>query len=595
MREAVAGHIRAAQELRPLDEASSFARAHGTRYPIVQGPMTRVSDCAPFAARVADGGGLPFLALALMRAPEVEALLAETQQRLGDRPWGVGILGFVPPDLRQEQMDVIRKYRPPFALIAGGRPDQAHVLEQDGIPTYLHVPSPNLLRLFLEDGSRRFVFEGRECGGHVGPRSSFVLWNTMIDVLLEQVSAADAPATSVLFAGGIHDDRSAAMIATMVAPLAERGMQVGVLIGTGYLFTEEAVETGAIVAGFQAEALGCQVTELVESGPGHAIRCVPTAFIDLFESEKQRLLREGRSNDEVREVLEELNVGRLRVASKGITRNPHYGVEPDAPRYLAVSEAEQHTHGMYMIGQVAALHDRVTTIADLHHTVSVVGSERLQALSVAAPYAGGQARADKPCDVAIIGMACLLPKAPDLQTYWENILGNVDAITEVPEDRWDWKRFYDPDRTARDKVYSRWGGFLADTPFDPTRYGIPPAALRSIEPIQLLTLDVVRAAIADAGYLDRPFARERTAVILGAGGGVGALGQQYSTRAALPEMLEDIPPELLSQFPEWTEDSFPGILLNVISGRVSNRFDLGGVNYIVDACLLYTSPSPRDS
>jgi hypothetical protein len=58
--------------------------------------MTRVSDRAAFAARVAEEGGLPFLALALMRAPEVEALLAETRQRLGDRPWGVGILGFVP-------------------------------------------------------------------------------------------------------------------------------------------------------------------------------------------------------------------------------------------------------------------------------------------------------------------------------------------------------------------------------------------------------------------------------------------------------------------------------------------------------------------
>src|SRR5690606_36650658 len=37
------------------------------------------------------------------------------------------------------------------------------------------------------------------------------------------------------------------------------------------------------------------------------------------------------------------------------------------------------------------------------------------------------------------------------------------------------------------------------------------------------------------------------------------------------------------QLPEWTEDSFAGILLNVIAGRVSNRFDLGGVNFTVDA------------
>ena len=55
---------------------------------------------------------------------------------------------------------------------AGG-PDQAKELEAQGIPTYLHVPSPGLLRMFLKDGARRFIFEGQECGGHVGPRSSF--------------------------------------------------------------------------------------------------------------------------------------------------------------------------------------------------------------------------------------------------------------------------------------------------------------------------------------------------------------------------------------------------------------------------------------
>ena len=104
--------------------------------------MTRVSDTAAFAAEVAKGGALPFLALALLREPEVKSLLEDTRQTLGDRPWGVGILGFVPLDLRQEQLRVVKECRPSFALIAGGRPDQALTLEQVGIPTYLHVPSP---------------------------------------------------------------------------------------------------------------------------------------------------------------------------------------------------------------------------------------------------------------------------------------------------------------------------------------------------------------------------------------------------------------------------------------------------------------------
>jgi acyl transferase domain-containing protein/NAD(P)H-dependent flavin oxidoreductase YrpB (nitropropane dioxygenase family) len=583
IRESVSTHIHATRALRSLYEDAPLARSHGTRYPIVQGPMTRVSDRAEFALQVAEGGALPFLALGLLRAPEVSSLLEETQQFLGERPWGVGILGFVPLDLRKEQMEVIRQYRPPFALIAGGRPDQAQALEKDGIPTYLHVPSPGLLRLFLQDGARRFVFEGRECGGHVGPRSSFVLWNTMVDVLLEELPAGEASDCHVLFAGGIHDDISASMVAAMAVPLAERGVRLGVLLGTSYLFTQEAVTSGAILPGFQEEALRCQHTVLLETGPGHAIRCVPTPYVALFEQEKQRLLSDDRALDEIRQVLEDMNIGRLRIASKGITRHPRYGQNPEVPKFIAVGGEEQHSQGMYMIGQLAALRDRVCTIEELHRDVSVAGSERLAALSESAFGVAATTREERPCDVAIVGMACLLPKASDLKTYWENMLNKVDAIIEVPKDRWDWERYYDPDRQARDKVYSRWGGFLEEIPFDPTRYGIPPNALRSIEPIQLLTLEVVRAALEDAGYLDRSFPRERTSIILGAGGGMGDLGQYYGVRASLPELLGDVPPELLSQLPEWTEDSFPGILLNVLAGRVANRFDLGGVNYIVDA------------
>ena len=61
-----------------------------------------------------------------MRGKEAERILDQTADLLQERPWGVGILGFVPAELRNEQLDAIRKYRPKFALIAGGRPDQQH-------------------------------------------------------------------------------------------------------------------------------------------------------------------------------------------------------------------------------------------------------------------------------------------------------------------------------------------------------------------------------------------------------------------------------------------------------------------------------------
>ena len=585
LRQAIDTHVEAAKACRPLDAEGPLAKAHGTRHPIVQGPMTRVSDRAEFALRVAEGGGLPFLALALMRADEVDSLLQQTQRLLAGRPWGVGILGFVPLELRQEQLEAIRAYRPPFALIAGGRPDQARALEKDGIPTYLHVPSPGLLRLFLQDGARRFVFEGRECGGHVGPRSSFVLWNLMIDVLLEALPASELGSCHVLFAGGVHDALSASMVAAMAAPLAERGAKIGVLLGTAYLFTEEAVAAGAIVKGFQDEAVRCARTVLLETGPGHSTRCADTAFADVFVQEKQRLLGEGRSPEEIRNELELLNIGRLRLASKGVQRHPRFGEDAQAPKLLAVEDDEQRRQGMYMIGQVAALRERTCTVDELHRSVSVEGTRRLEALAPVGAAAPAPCPAARPSEVAVIGISCMLPKARDRRTYWENILNKVSGITEIPKERWDWELYFDADPRARDKIYSKWGGFLEDEPFDPVEFGMPPNSLASIDPMQLLALKVARAALRDAGYLDRPFDRARTSVILGASGGIGDLGGAYLLRSSLPMLFGEAAPDLVAEagLPEWTEDSFAGLLLNVAAGRIANRLDVGGLNYVVDA------------
>ncbi|HEY7155520.1 MAG TPA: beta-ketoacyl synthase N-terminal-like domain-containing protein, partial [Gemmataceae bacterium] len=580
-----------ARRLTPLAEGSPLAQRHGTRYPIVQGPMTRVSDTAAFAESVAVSGALPFLALALLRRDDTEKLLRETSTRLAGRPWGAGILGFAPPEIRSEQMEAIRALRPPFALIAGGRPDQTRELEKEGIPTYLHVPSPGLLSLFLREGARRFVFEGRECGGHVGPRSSFVLWETMCELLLEHLASgvASAPRAEelhILFAGGIHDAQSAAMVMALSAPLAERGVAVGLLVGTAYLFTKEAVAANAIVPRYQQEALRCQDTVLLETGPGHAIRCIATPYAETFEQEKRRLQAEGRNPNEIREALEALNVGRLRVASKGIDRTASSN---DSARFVAVEEEDQFRRGMYMIGQAASLRQGVVTMSQLHEDICAGGARLLQAIE---PDAQRPQPRERPSDIAIIGMACFLPGASDLRAYWENVLGRVNAITEVPLDHWDWRLYYDANPKARDKICSKWGGFLADMPFDPLQFGMPPSSLTSIEPVQLYALETVRRALADAGYADRPFDRERTAVILGAGGGAAQLAIAYSFRSYLPMLatapgLKDSAADIVRQaealLPEWTEDSFPGILINVIAGRVANRFNFGGPNFSIDA------------
>ncbi|MER7863369.1 SDR family oxidoreductase [Amycolatopsis japonica] len=545
--------------------AEGLAAAFGP-LPLAQGPMTRVSDQPEFARAVAAGGALPFLALALSGPARTREMLEATKAALGDAPWGVGVLGFAAEDVRAAQIEVIREIRPSHAIIAGGRPAQAKTLEEAGISTFLHVPSPGLLRQFLEAGARKFIFEGAECGGHVGPRASFPLWEAQIDVLREYAAEVE-----VYFAGGVHDERSAAMVTAAAAPLTRLGATVGLLMGTAYLFTEEAVRAGAVLPLFQRQVVEATRTDLLETAPGHATRCVRSAFTTEY-AELKRALKDVPDR-EAWERLEKLNVGRLRLASKGIERvgdalNP-------------VDEDRQLAEGMFMAGDVAVLRSEVTTIARLHEAVGPGAQEFLAARAAELLSVPDDEPAPEPLDIAIVGMAGVFPQAGDLSAFWANILSGADSVTEVPARRWDPALYYAPGGDG-EKTPSRWGGFLPEIPFDPLDHGIPPASLASIEPVQLLALEVSRRALADAGYAERDFDRSRTSVVFGAEAG-SDLSNAMTLRTVLPSYLGELPADLDRQLPRLTEDSFPGVLANVIAGRVANRLDLGGANYTVDA------------
>ncbi|MET8134327.1 SDR family NAD(P)-dependent oxidoreductase [Streptomyces sp. NPDC005251] len=607
-----------------LGTGSPMSRALGTRLPVAQGPMTRVSDRAEFAAAVAEDGALPFLALALADGARTRAMLTETRAAMAGRPWGVGVLGFAPEEVRAAQLEAVRELRPTHAVIAGGRPSQAQALERDGIRTFLHVPSPGLLRQFLEAGARRFVFEGSECGGHVGPRGSFPLWEAQLAVLEDFLDdAADesgrngrndaggkgggedagagkggntAEALEVFFAGGVHDERSAAMVAALAAALTSRGAAVGVLMGTAYLFTEEAVARGAIQPLFQRQVRAAERTTLLETAPGHATRCLPSSFTEGYREHESRLRSAGVADRRIWEELEQLNIGRLRLASKGVERDGGGALRP-------VGEARQLTDGMFMAGEVAVLRSATTTVAVLHESVTSGAAGFLTRRAAGlrdrlGERPGGSGTREPvvppPLDIAVVGMACMFPQAPDLPTFWANVVGGRDAVGEVPPERWDPAVHYGrgddgaiPSSGASPSngaVPSKWGGFLPRIPFDPLRYGIPPTSLGSIEPVQLLSLEAARRALEDAGYGDggREFDRSRTSVVFGAEAG-SDLSNAATLRAVLPSYHGRVPEGLDGQLPRLTEDSFPGMLANVISGRIANRLDLGGANFTVDA------------
>jgi acyl transferase domain-containing protein len=200
---------------------------------------------------------------------------------------------------------------------------------------------------------------------------------------------------------------------------------------------------------------------------------------------------------------------------------------------------------------------------------------------------------------AIVGMACLFPAAPDLGTYWHNIVSRVDAVTDPPDSWWT-ERFYDPDSGANDRVYCRRGGYLgALAEFDPLDHGVLPVAAEGGEPDQWLALKVAREAFADAGYGDEVPERHRTAVILGKGNYLnrgnfsvlqhGLVAHQTIDiiRALRPDLtaadLERIREELKRQLPRFQPDTVAGLIPNVTAGRIANRLDLMGPSYTLDA------------
>jgi acyl transferase domain-containing protein len=200
------------------------------------------------------------------------------------------------------------------------------------------------------------------------------------------------------------------------------------------------------------------------------------------------------------------------------------------------------------------------------------------------------------CDIAIVGMACVMPGAPDVEAFWSNIVDGVDSVTEVSPTRWNPNIYFDDDYDSSKrrpgehaKSVSKWGGFVPDVGFDALAWGIPPASLASIDPAQLLALKVAASALDDAAYGQgdehRSFDRDRASVVYATGS-----GDAPEIQAALLLRLllrghhvDDLPADLDAFLPELTEDALPGALTSVIAGRVANRLDLGGKNLTVDS------------
>ena len=353
--------------------------------------MTRVSDRAEFAAAVAEGGALPFLALALMRGAEVGRRCwhgPRSSPASARGAWASS--ASCRPSCAPSSSRSVRAHRPPFALIAGGRPDQARELEAEGIATYLHVPSPGLLRLYLARRGAALRLRGPRVRRPRRPAHQLRALGHD-----DRRAARGAPTDASRLPRAVrrrHPRRRSAAMVAAAAAAAGRARRPRRRADRARPTCSRArrPSAGAITPLFQERAIAAVDTVLLESGPGHATRCLPSPFVEQFEAERLRLRAAGVDAEELRGRLEQLNIGRLRIAAKGVDRDPEHAADPTQPRLRRV-DVEQWEQGMYMIGQVAALRGRGHDHRRAARATSARGSTELLA---ALP--GARARSARP-------------------------------------------------------------------------------------------------------------------------------------------------------------------------------------------------------
>ncbi|MCK6549043.1 acyltransferase domain-containing protein, partial [Myxococcota bacterium] len=169
--------------------------------------------------------------------------------------------------------------------------------------------------------------------------------------------------------------------------------------------------------------------------------------------------------------------------------------------------------------------------------------------------------------IAIVGIGCRFPggaHGPD--AFFDVMMRRVDAISEVPPDRWDWRAYFDPEQGKPGRTYARWGGFLDDIArFDAQAFGISPREAPHVDPQQRLLLEASWEALEDAGQPIRPSAPTSTGVF------VGISTNDYNI--------------IQARTPEVDPYTTPGTVMSIAANRISYCLNLVGPSVAVDtAC-----------
>ena len=202
--------------------------------------------------------------------------------------------------------------------------------------------------------------------------------------------------------------------------------------------------------------------------------------------------------------------------------------------------------------------------------VGALSRERLALLAGALQQQLQEVESRRREPLAIVGMACRFPGAPNVDAYWDLLENGVDAIREIPEERlWDKQQHYDPQPGVAGKMYVWEGGFLENVEwFDAQFFGVSPREALRMDPQQRLLLEMVWQAMDHGGQSLRRLQQVPTGVYVGIStNDFQQLGCRYGD-------VTQIDPY-----------SGTGTVASIAAGRVSYALGLTGPNFPVDtAC-----------
>lgn len=119
-------------------------------------------------------------------------------------------------------------------------------------------------------------------------------------------------------------------------------------------------------------------------------------------------------------------------------------------------------------------------------------------------------------EIAIVGVSGIFPKSDDLDELWDNLVAGKDLVSEIPQDRWEWKKYIVNSNTGEEMLCTKWGGFMNDVKgFDSSFFGIVAREAEKMDPQQKLFLETVWNTIEDAGYKPSSFSGSKTGVYVG--------------------------------------------------------------------------------